>query len=126
MSIILKKFIHILILSSSIYCFSQVHSEKKEIIVYFDIKDKAINSYFVKKDSSEATFSVFLKGFEQKKARNKAMKDYKNEIGDADSSSSTGSTNTGNNGGSGFNWTIYFYNVGQKISNVINTVGLVC
>ena len=86
MSIILKKFIHLLILSSSIYCFSQVHSEKKEIIVYFDLKNKAINSYFVKKDSSEATFSVFLKGFEQKKARDKTMKDYKNEIGDTDSS----------------------------------------
>ena len=42
--------------------------------------------------------------------------------GNTSSSSNTGSTNTSNYGGSGFNWTIYFYNVGQKISNVINTV----
>jgi hypothetical protein len=42
--------------------------------------------------------------------------------GNTSSSSNSGSTNTSNYGGSGFNWTIYFYNVGQKISNVINTV----
>lgn len=79
MSIILNKIIHLLILSSSIYCFSQVNSEKKEIIVYFDLKYKAINSYFVKIDSSEATFSIYTKGFETKKSRDQAVQKFKNK-----------------------------------------------
>ena len=85
MSIIFRNIIYLFLFASIFNCSSQEHIERKELTVYLDLKDKAINSYFVKKDSSEAHFSIYTKGFETQKARDKAIKDYKKEIGDPDS-----------------------------------------
>ncbi|MNF90732.1 hypothetical protein D3C84_733110 [compost metagenome] len=84
MSIISRNIIRLFIFIFTFFCYSQEHSEKKEIVVYFDLKDKAINSCFVKTDSSEAHFSIYTKGFETQKSRNHAIKKFKKTEGDPD------------------------------------------
>lgn len=78
MSVIIRKLFCLVLFVFSFFCLSQ-ETQKKEIIVYFGIKNKAINSFYVKKDSSEATFSIYAKGFETKKLRDQAVRKFKNK-----------------------------------------------
>jgi hypothetical protein len=59
----------------TISCYSQTEDEKKEINVFFNLKDKALNRVYVNKDSTEAHFSIYVK-YQTKKARDKATTEY--------------------------------------------------
>ena len=79
MSIALKKIKSILLLLFTVSCSSQNGVEKKEINVFFDLKDKAINKIYVNRDSTEARFSIYVEKYQTKVARDKATNDYYND-----------------------------------------------
>jgi hypothetical protein len=41
--------------------------KKKEINVFFNLKDKALNRIYVNKDSTEAHFSIYVEKYQTKK-----------------------------------------------------------
>jgi hypothetical protein len=63
----------------TISCYSQTEDEKKEINVFFNLKDKALNRIYVNKDSTEAHFSIYVENTKLK-ARDKATNYYKDPV----------------------------------------------
>jgi hypothetical protein len=73
MSIVHKKNKSLLLISLvTISCYSQTEDKKKEVNVFFNLKDKALNRIYVNKDSTEAHFSIYVENTKLKKARDKA------------------------------------------------------
>ena len=86
MSIVHKKIKSLLLISLvTISCYSQTEDEKKEINVFFNLKDKALNRIYVNKDSTEAHFSIYVEKYQTKKARDKATTDYYKDPSDRNS-----------------------------------------
>lgn len=87
MSKIVKQTLFIIFIFSFYLSFSQEQNEPKSVIIYINLKDKALESYTIDKDTTGASFSVYLKGYESKKKRENALKRYNNLIGDPSSES---------------------------------------
>lgn len=60
--------------------FSQVDKKQNDLIVYLDLKNKAVRQYTIDKDTASAHFSIYIKKYESKKERNKATKIYNERI----------------------------------------------
>lgn len=75
MSIIIK-IIYILIISSSLI-YSQTSKECKVLTILVDLKSKYVSSYSFTKDSTGASFGIYINGFQSKDKRHKIMEDYK-------------------------------------------------
>lgn len=85
MSITSIKIKSLILLLTTLSCFSQNEVKKKEINVFFHLKDKAINKIYINKDSTEAHFSIFVEKYQTKVSRDKAMQDYYNDPRDRNS-----------------------------------------
>jgi hypothetical protein len=85
MSTIIKRIFLTLFISSFYLSFAQVKKERNYITIYIDLKDKAVRSYSIYKDTMGASFSIYIEKYESKKERDKAIQKYKNRIGDPDS-----------------------------------------
>jgi hypothetical protein len=76
MSVVIKKIILILFMGSFSFTFSQEQKERKYITIFIDLKDKALKGYSISRDTMKAHFSIYVKGFESKANREKAIREY--------------------------------------------------
>jgi hypothetical protein len=60
--------------------YSQINKSKDYSILYIDLNDRALESYQINKDTTIASFSIYIAKYESKKAREKAKKQYDFEI----------------------------------------------
>jgi hypothetical protein len=84
MSARIKKIFLLLLLNLFLGVFAQ---NSNPITIYINLKDKALRQaeYSTNKDSMGCHFSIYKKEYESKKARDKAQKEYDNQIGDPNS-----------------------------------------
>jgi hypothetical protein len=83
MSMIIKKTFFILFTSSFFLSYSQEQKERKYVTILIDLNDKALKGYLINKDTSKARFSIYIKGFESKANREKAIKKYYQGVKDS-------------------------------------------
>ncbi|MBF4494745.1 MULTISPECIES: hypothetical protein [unclassified Flavobacterium] len=60
--------------------FSQAMKKRSDIVVYLDLKNKALREYTIDKDTMSAHFSIYIKKYECKKERDKASEIYNKRI----------------------------------------------
>lgn len=75
----IKLIIALFILPVSIL-FSQEHCRSELSSIYLDLNDRALESHEIDKDTMNAHFNVYLKKYESKKEREKAIEIYKDKI----------------------------------------------
>jgi hypothetical protein len=85
MSITLKKIKSLVVVLFTVSCFAQNKEEKKIINIFFKLNDKAINDIYINKDSTQAHFSIYVKKYQTKKARDKAKLEHYNDPQDHNS-----------------------------------------
>ena len=85
MSVALKKIKSLVVVLFTVSSFAQNKEEKKIINVFFKLNDKAINDIYINKDSTEAHFSIYVKKYQTKKARDKAKFEHYNDPQDHNS-----------------------------------------
>ena len=68
------RMIKILLLISFLEVSAQ--NQKKTITLYIDLSDKLIEKYSIKKDTTSASFSFYLKMYENRTEREKSIKKY--------------------------------------------------
>ncbi|MFW0737872.1 hypothetical protein [Flavobacterium sp. T12S277] len=74
------KLIIVIFIFSIKIMFSQGHNEYNRNSIYLDLKDKALESYEIDKDTMNAHFSVYFKKYQSKKERDKATEIYKDMV----------------------------------------------
>jgi len=74
--------ISLVILFLNYFClsFSQVAKKRNDMIVLLDLKSKAVREYNIHKDTISARFSIYIKEYESKKERDKAIKIYNERV----------------------------------------------
>nr|WP_315221051.1 hypothetical protein [uncultured Flavobacterium sp.] len=60
--------------------FSQVAKKRNDQVVLLDLKSKAVREYNIHKDTMSARFSIYIKKYESKKERDKAIKIYNEKV----------------------------------------------
>lgn len=75
-SIVIRKIIYIVFICSFYLSFSQ-NDGRKLVTIYIDnLKHKALEGYSISKDTTSAHFSIYMKGFEIMRNRERAIKEY--------------------------------------------------
>lgn len=64
---------------------AQEKKGNKLITIYLDLNDKSLREYSINKDTTSASFSIYIKKYESKKEREKVTEKYRNQIDDPDS-----------------------------------------
>ncbi|WP_123923561.1 hypothetical protein [Flavobacterium tructae] len=64
---------------------AQEKKGNKLITLYLDLKDKSLREYSINKDTTGASFSIYIKKYESKKERERVTEKYRNQIDDPDS-----------------------------------------
>lgn len=54
--------------------FSQVVKKRSAIVIFLDLKDKAIKEYTIDKDTLNAFFNIYIEKYQSQKERDKAIK----------------------------------------------------
>lgn len=75
----------IFVLLFSFLCFSQKTEKRNNLIIFLDLKDKTIKEYTIDKDTLNAFFNIYIEKYQSQKERDKAIKNYQNQIGDPNS-----------------------------------------
>ncbi|MEO8237608.1 MAG: hypothetical protein ABI576_05815 [Flavobacterium sp.] len=60
--------------------FSQTVKKRNDQVVLLDLKSKAVREYNIHKDTMSARFSIYVKKYESKKERDKAIKIYNEKV----------------------------------------------
>lgn len=81
MSKITKKILMIVFMGSFYLLSAQNDGRKLVAICINDLNDIALKEYSISKDTTSAHFSIYIKGFESKKIRDKAIKEYYDDPG---------------------------------------------
>lgn len=76
----IKYLLVFLFLSSFYLSFSQVEKKRNSKIVFLDLKSKALREYTIDKDTSGVHFSIYVKKYQYKKERDKAIKIYNERV----------------------------------------------
>lgn len=79
MSTIKKNFI-VLFLNCFCLSFSQVEKKRNDMVVFLDLKSKALREYTIDKDTTGVHFSIYVRKYQSKKERDKATKIYNERI----------------------------------------------
>jgi len=76
----IKILLVILFLNCFCLSFSQVAKKRNDMILLLDLKSKAVREYNIHKDTMSARFSIYIKEYESKKERDKAIKIYNERV----------------------------------------------
>lgn len=77
MSILIKKIILLMCLITFNWLFSQEKIEKKSQTIYLDFKSKYVSSHSIGKDTTSASFGIYINGFQSKEKRLKTFEKFK-------------------------------------------------
>ena len=76
----IKKIFIFLLLNCFYPSFSQTIKKRNDQVVLLDLKSKAVREYTFDKDTMNAHFSIYIKKYESKKERDKAIKIYNEKV----------------------------------------------
>ncbi len=76
----IKKTLIFLLLNCFYLSFSQTIKKRNDQVVLLDLKSKAVREYNIHRDTMSARFSIYIKKYESKKERDKAIKIYNERV----------------------------------------------
>ncbi|MFW0737874.1 hypothetical protein [Flavobacterium sp. T12S277] len=82
---VIKRIILCIVILFSNTLLAQEKKESKRITIYLDLNDKSLREYSINKDTTGASFSIYIKKYESKKERERVTEKYHNQIDDPDS-----------------------------------------